>query len=76
MDVVVPSLTSTGKATVGRVLAESLGAEFPDADDVHTAEKVAKIRDGTPPTEADRSPWLGPLGELLRERVRRGAGTT
>lgn len=67
MIVVVMGVTGAGKTTVGRPLAESVGAEFIDADDYHPAGNVAKMRAGTPLTDADRAPWLERLNAVLRE---------
>jgi gluconokinase len=71
--VVVMGVTGSGKTTVGRLLAAALGAEFIDADDHHPPANVAKMRAGTPLTDADREPWLERLNALLRERTARGA---
>ena len=58
-----------GKTTVGRALADALGLTFHDADDFHPEANVAKMRSGTPLTDADRWPWLETLSGLLREPV-------
>jgi gluconokinase len=71
--VVVMGVAGSGKTTVGRLLAAALGAEFIDADDHHPPANVAKMRAGTPLTDADREPWLERLNALLRERTARGA---
>ena len=73
MIVVVMGVTGAGKTTVGRLLAEALGAEFLDADDYHPPANVAKMRGGVPLTDADRAPWLARLNGVLRERAARGA---
>lgn len=73
MIVVVMGVTGAGKTTVGRLLAQTLGAEFIDADDHHPPTNVAKMRAGTPLTDADRAPWLERLNGLLRERAAHGA---
>ena len=58
MIVVVMGVTGCGKSTVGAALGERLGWRFLDADDFHPAENVAKMKSGTPLTDADRWPWL------------------
>jgi gluconokinase len=63
--VVVMGVSGSGKTTVGRLLAQRLGALFADADDDHPPENVAKMRSGRPLVEADRLPWL----RILRGRV-------
>ena len=73
MIVVVMGVTGAGKTTVGRALAEALGAEFLDADDYHPPASVAKMHGGVPLTDADRAPWLARLNAVLRERAASGA---
>jgi gluconokinase len=73
MIVIVMGVTGSGKTTVGRALAEALGAAFLDADDYHPPANVAKMRAGTPLTDEDRRPWLARLNEVLREHAARGA---
>jgi gluconokinase len=67
MIVVVMGVTGAGKTTVGRLLAERLGAAFADADDYHPPENVAKMRAGVALDDADRAPWLARLNAVLRE---------
>ncbi len=56
-----------GKTEIGRRLADALGWTFLDADDFHPPTNVAKMRAGTPLTDADRWPWLDALAAVLRE---------
>jgi gluconokinase len=72
MIVVVMGVTGAGKTVVGRRLAAALGAEVLDGDDYHPPESVAKMRAGTPLTDADRWPWLARLNGVLRERAAGG----
>jgi len=67
-------VAGAGKTTVGRRLAEALGAEFLDADDHHTPEAVAKMASGVALDDADRAPWLQRLNGLLRDAADRGHG--
>jgi gluconokinase len=73
MIVVVMGVTGAGKTTVGRLLAARLDAAFLDADDYHPEANVAKMRGGTPLTDADRWPWLARLNAALRAHAARGA---
>ena len=59
-------VAGTGKTTVGRKLAETLGGTFLDADDFHPPENVAKMRAGIPLDDTDRAPWLDALAEALQ----------
>jgi carbohydrate kinase (thermoresistant glucokinase family) len=58
MIVLVAGVAGTGKTTVGSLLAERLGWPFTDADALHPAANIAKMRAGHPLTDADRRPWL------------------
>ncbi|MBC8041033.1 MAG: gluconokinase [Opitutaceae bacterium] len=51
-------VAGSGKSTVGRTLADSLGWRFTDADDLHPPANIAKMSTGAALTDADRSPWL------------------
>lgn len=45
----------------------ALGLPFTDADSLHSVENVAKMSSGLPLDDADRLPWLGSVGALLRD---------
>lgn len=47
-----------GKSSVGAALAQQLGRQYRDGDDLHPAENVEKMRQGIALTDADRWPWL------------------
>ena len=55
--VVVMGVTGAGKTTVGPRLAEALGGQFIDGDNLHTDEARAKMSQGQPLTDEDRWPW-------------------
>jgi len=62
---IIMGVTGSGKTTVGRKLASSLGLPFLDADDFHPESNILKMRSGQPLNDADRKPWLEILaGEL------------
>lgn len=61
--VVVMGVSGCGKSTIGSQVAQELGAEFIDADDLHSDEARAKMSSGTPLTDDDRRPWLGRVAE-------------
>lgn len=61
MVVLLMGVSGSGKTTVGRTLAERLGARFVDGDDYHPPANVAKMRGGIPLTEEDRTVWLRDL---------------
>jgi gluconokinase len=58
MIVVLMGVCGAGKTTVGRKLAEQIGAEFREGDEFHSSENVEKMSRGVPLTDADRLPWL------------------
>jgi gluconokinase len=58
MIILVMGVAGSGKTTIGQLLAESLHWDFRDADDFHSQENIAKMRDGIPLTDTDRIPWL------------------
>ncbi|MBL4916812.1 gluconokinase [Szabonella alba] len=64
---VLMGVAGCGKSSVGAALAPRLGAVYVDGDDLHSPENVEKMRAGTPLTDADRWPWLGRIGETLRD---------
>lgn len=65
MRIVVMGPSGAGKSTVGRALADLIGAPFVDGDDLHHAENVAKMAAGRPLDDADRMPWLARVGDAL-----------
>jgi carbohydrate kinase (thermoresistant glucokinase family) len=54
-----------GKSTIGRMLADRLGAGFIDGDELHSPQNVELMASGTPLSDADRAPWLQAVGEVL-----------
>ena len=70
--IVVAGPSGSGKTTVGRAVAESLGAVFLDADDYHLPAAIAKMREGTPLTDEDRVPWVQQILAALQDELQRG----
>jgi gluconokinase len=73
MVVIVMGVTGSGKTTIGRLLAEQLGWQFADADDLHPAANIEKMRHGIPLTDEDRSPWLRRLRSEIDGCIAAGA---
>jgi gluconokinase len=67
--IVIAGVAGCGKTTVGETLALRLGWDFADADDYHSDEHKARMKDGTRLTDEDRIPWLGRLACLISEAV-------
>ena len=65
MVVIVMGVSGAGKTTIGRMLADSLGWEFCDSDDLHPAANRDKMARGIALTDADRLPWLSAIREAI-----------
>jgi gluconokinase len=65
--VIVMGVAGSGKTTVGRLLAETLGWSYCEGDALHPPANLEKMAAGIPLTDADRLPWL----LELRARIER-----
>jgi gluconokinase len=72
MVVIVMGVTGAGKTTVGRALAEALGWEFHDGDELHSEESKRKMHLGFALDDADRAPWLAALRKLIQSMLMEG----
>jgi carbohydrate kinase (thermoresistant glucokinase family) len=72
MIVVLMGVCGVGKTTVGRLLAERIGARFLEGDEFHPPANVEKMRAGTPLDDADREPWLRSLAAEMRRCAEAG----
>jgi gluconokinase len=70
--VLVAGVAGSGKSTIGALLAEQLGWEFEDGDDLHSASSIAKMKAGHPLTDADRRPWLAEVAGWIDRRSSAG----
>ncbi len=66
MIVIVMGVTGAGKTTVGRALAQSLGWEFHDGDELHSEAAKRKMHLGIALDDADRAPWLAAIRKLIQ----------
>ncbi|MDE2581854.1 MAG: gluconokinase [Rhodospirillales bacterium] len=69
--VVVMGVSGSGKTTIARGVAERLGWELVEGDTFHPPENVAKMKAGTPLTDADRWPWLQAIAREI-DAIRAG----
>jgi carbohydrate kinase (thermoresistant glucokinase family) len=65
--IVAMGVSSSGKTTVGKLIAQRLHASFLEGDDYHSAANIKKMSAGIPLTDDDRWPWLDALGKALGE---------
>jgi gluconokinase len=66
MVIIIMGVSGSGKTTIGRLLADSLGWSFVDGDDRHPQSNLDKMRRGLALTDEDRGPWLRQLHEEIR----------
>lgn len=65
---VLMGVSGAGKSSVMAALVERAHLAWAEGDDFHPQANVAKMRTGTPLTDADRRPWLGSIAHWIGER--------
>lgn len=65
MIILVMGVCGAGKTTVGKELAQALGAYFLDADDFHSTINREKMAQATPLTDEDRQEWLAAIANKI-----------
>lgn len=63
--IIIMGVSGCGKSLIGRMLADSVGGMFEDADAFHPAENISKMSASIPLTDEDRMPWFA----ILRARI-------
>lgn len=66
--IVVMGVSGSGKSTIALALASRVGAEFIDADSLHSADNVAKMSTGHALSDEDRWPWLNSVGQRIKDQ--------
>ena len=56
--ILIMGISGSGKTTIGKLLADKIGGDFLDADDLHPRCNIQKIKNGYSLTDQDRAPWL------------------
>lgn len=64
-NLIIMGVCGTGKSTLGKALAKSLGVRFIDGDDLHPQANIDKMRAGKPLDDADRLPWFDSVVQQL-----------
>lgn len=62
---VVMGVSGCGKTSLAQAVAAALGWRFIEGDAHHGPDNLAKMREGTPLTDADRAGWLDTLAAQL-----------
>jgi len=75
MIILVTGVAGSGKTTLGRQLAETLGWEFLEGDWLHPPKNIEKMRSGIPLSDRDREPWLALLDRAIRAGLKEGRET-
>ena len=70
--IIVMGVSGSGKTLVGKSLAEQLGVEFVDGDDLHPSENVEQMRAGSKLDDDARKPWLDALCRCAESNFARG----
>jgi gluconokinase len=65
-------VAGSGKTTIGRRLASSLGWPYHEADDFHSAANKDKMARGIPLDDYDRAPWLASIRAAIDDTLASG----
>lgn len=68
-------VSGTGKSSVAAEVAQALGVEFVEGDDLHPQANREKMAAGTPLTDQDRWPWLEQIRDWMQQRTAAGVGS-
>jgi len=65
--IIIMGVCGVGKTSIGRTLAERLGARFIEADDYHSVENRNAMAQGIPLSDEMRLPWLKRLSTAAED---------
>lgn len=71
---VIMGVSGSGKTTIAKILAARLGWPFEEGDALHPESNIAKMKAGTPLTDADRRPWLARVAAWIDRQRESGQG--
>ena len=63
-------VSGSGKTTVGQQLATDQGWLYADGDHFHSSENIAKMSNGIPLVDEDRSTWLTRISQYIKEHIK------
>lgn len=64
----VMGVSGSGKSTIGKLLADTLGCSFYDGDDFHPEKNIKKMQSGKPLNDEDRHDWIVLLNRLAKKQ--------
>jgi gluconokinase len=67
MIVIAMGVCSSGKTSVGKVIASRMNWTFIEGDDLHPPANITKMASGVPLTDEDRWPWLDTIADRILE---------
>jgi len=70
--VIVMGVSGSGKTTLATGIAQRMGWQFREGDELHPPANVEKMSRGEALTDEDRWPWLEAIGQWLDDRAARG----
>jgi carbohydrate kinase (thermoresistant glucokinase family) len=65
----IMGVSSSGKTTIGQMLANSMRLPFFDGDDFHPENNIKKMKAGIPLTDDDRAEWLLTINKLAHKQT-------
>ncbi|MBZ7988015.1 gluconokinase [Campylobacter canadensis] len=69
--IVVMGVCGSGKSTISKLLAQNIGSNFIDADDLHPRANIEKMQNAIALNDDDRMPWLERINDVFYSIQRR-----
>jgi gluconokinase len=70
--ILIMGVAGSGKSTIGRQLANEMGWPYHEADDFHSDANKAKMAQGIPLDDHDRTPWLASIRTAMESSIAAG----